>query len=159
MPYFVFSMALIVADQMSKKYISSLLLPCQPGFCESIEILPIFKLTLLHNTGAAFSFLHDAGGWQRWFLTVVSSGVSLFIAVWLWRLCRSQRLLAWALAFVLGGALGNLCDRVLLGYVIDFLVFHYDVYYFPAFNIADTAITLGAALLILDMLLPEKEKS
>ena len=159
MPYFVFSMALIVADQMLKKYISSLLPLCQPGFCESIEILPIFKLTLLHNTGAAFSFLHDAGGWQRWFLIAVSSGVGLFIAVWLWRLDRAQKLLAWALAFVLGGALGNLCDRVFLGYVTDFLVFHYDVYYFPAFNIADTAITLGAALLILDMLLPEKEKS
>ena len=111
----------------------------------------MFKLTVLHNTGAAFSFLHDAGGWQRGFLVAVSLGVSLFIGGWLSRIYRDQQLLAFALAFILGGALGNLVDRALQGYVVDFLVFHYETYYFPAFNIADSAITIGAGLLIIDM--------
>lgn len=137
---------------------SSILTLCEPGSCESIHVLPIFKLTLLHNRGAAFSFLDDAGGWQRWFLVVVSSGVSLFIAGWLFRVYRDQKLLSWALCLILGGALGNLVDRAFQGYVVDFLVFHYDGFYFPAFNIADAAISSGAALLILDMFLNPQAK-
>lgn len=132
---------------------TSILTLCEPGSCSSIHILPFFKLTLLHNEGAAFSFLDDAGGWQRWFLVVVSAGVSVFIAGWLYRIYREQKLLSYALALILGGAIGNLIDRGMQGYVVDFLVFYYDRYYFPAFNIADTAITIGAGLLIIDMLL------
>jgi len=158
--YFAFSFALIICDQALKSYISSILPLCQPGYCDSVQVLPIFKLTVLHNTGAAFSFLDDAGGWQRWFLVAVSTTVSVFIAAWLTRVYRQQRLLACALAFILGGAVGNLIDRVSQGYVVDFFVFYYDVYYFPAFNIADSAITIGAMLLILDMIVhrqPGKE--
>lgn len=151
--YLLISGGLLVADQLSKMLISERFPLCIPGRCETLEVLPIFKLTVLHNTGAAFSFLDDAGGWQRWFLVVVSSLVSVFIAGWLVRIHRHQQLLAVALALILGGALGNLVDRVMQGYVVDFLVFHYDGHYFPAFNIADTAISIGAGLLILDMLL------
>ena len=150
--FFSISAVLLVVDQVTKNYMSGLLPLCVPSYCQSIEVWPVFKLTILHNTGAAFSFLADAGGWQRGFLVIVSSGVSLFIGGWLYRIYREQRLLAYALAFILGGALGNLVDRVLQGYVVDFLVFHYEAYYFPAFNIADTAISIGAGLLIIDML-------
>ena len=152
MYYFALSFALIISDQLLKQYISSILPLCRSGYCDSIEILPFFKLTVLHNSGAAFSFLNDAGGWQRWFLVVVSFSVSIFIATWLFRVYREQKLLAISLAFILGGAIGNLIDRVVQGYVVDFFVFYYDVYYFPAFNIADSAITVGAMLLILDMI-------
>lgn len=151
--YCLAGLGIALLDQALKHYISGLLPLCWLGQCESIELLPFFKLTVLHNTGAAFSFLHDAGGWQRWFLVVVSSGVSLFILVWLARLGRGRTLLALALAVILGGALGNLWDRAAQGYVVDFIVLHYAGYYFPAFNLADTAITVGVALYLLDMLL------
>ena len=149
--YLSISFVLLIADQLAKKTVSGVLPLCQVGHCESIHVLPVFKLTLLHNSGAAFSFLDDAGGWQRWFLVSVSTAVSVFIARWLWRIHRSQTILSYGLAFILGGALGNLADRALQGYVVDYLVFYYDSYYFPAFNIADSAITIGAALLIIDM--------
>lgn len=158
MHLFAISFLIVVADQLSKQYMSSILQLCQPGHCDSIQVLPFFKLTLLHNEGAAFSFLDDAGGWQRWFLVAVSSLVSAFIAGWLYRADQSEKLLRVALCVVLGGAIGNLVDRVVMGYVVDFLVFYYDVYYFPAFNIADTAISIGAALLILDMLLQARKE-
>ncbi|MBT4162500.1 MAG: lipoprotein signal peptidase [Gammaproteobacteria bacterium] len=151
MHYFAISGFIVLLDQLLKKYMSSILPPCEPGSCGSIDILPMFKLTVLHNEGAAFSFLDDAGGWQRWFLVAVSSIVSVFLAGWLGRIYRSQRLLSYALCLILGGAIGNLIDRAVQGYVVDFFVFYYDVYYFPAFNIADSAISMGAALLILDM--------
>ena len=151
MHYFLISVALIVADQALKKYISSILPLCQSGVCDSIHILPVFKLTVLHNTGAAFSFLDDAGGWQRWFLVLVSSAVSAFVAAWLWRIRKEQKLLAYALAIILGGAIGNLVDRATQGYVVDFFVLYYDAWYFPAFNIADASISVGALLLLLDM--------
>ncbi len=136
---------------------SSLLLLCEPGVCQSIQILPFFKLTLLHNTGAAFSFLADAGGWQRSFLVLVSSAVSLFLAGWLFRVYRQQPLLSWAISLILGGAIGNLVDRAAQGYVVDFLVFYYDRFYFPAFNLADAAIFVGAVLLIVDMFINSEE--
>ena len=136
---------------------SSLLLLCEPGVCQSIQILPFFKLTLLHNTGAAFSFLADAGGWQRSFLVLVSSAVSLFLAGWLFRVYRQQPLLSWAISLILGGAIGNLLDRAAQGYVVDFLVFYYDRFYFPAFNLADAAIFVGAVLLIVDMFINSEE--
>jgi len=149
--YFAISALIVLLDQALKKYMSAILPLCEPGSCGSIHVLPVFKLTLLHNKGAAFSFLADAGGWQRWFLISVSAGVSLFIAGWLARIYRQQKLLSWALCLILGGAVGNLIDRAAQGYVVDFLVFYYDAYYFPAFNVADAAISTGAGLLILDM--------
>ena len=158
MHYWIVSALVVMLDQWSKQFMTGLLPLCVRGRCESIEILPVFKLTLLHNEGAAFSFLHDAGGWQRWFLVVVSAVVSVFIAGWLWRIFREQKLLSWALCLILGGAIGNLIDRAGQGYVVDFLVFYYDVYYFPAFNVADTAISTGAGLLILDMIVQYRKE-
>lgn len=158
MHYWIVSALVVMLDQWSKHFMTGLLPLCVRGRCESIEILPVFKLTLLHNEGAAFSFLDDAGGWQRWFLVAVSAGVSVFIAGWLWRIFREQKLLSWALCLILGGAIGNLIDRATQGYVVDFLVFYYDVYYFPAFNVADTAISTGAGLLILDMIVQYRKE-
>ena len=157
MHYFFVSGLIVALDQVLKNFMSSLLLLCEPGVCQSIQILPFFKLTLLHNTGAAFSFLADAGGWQRSFLVLVSSAVSLFLAGWLYRIYRQQPLLSWALCLILGGAIGNLLDRAAQGYVVDFLVFYYDRFYFPAFNLADAAIFAGAVLLIVDMFINSEE--
>ena len=117
---------------------------------QRIEVLPFFNFTLAYNSGAAFSFLADAGGWQRWFFTVIALVASVVIVGWLLKL-RGERMVAIALALILGGALGNLWDRVMLGHVVDFLDFHWAGYHFPAFNIADSAITVGAVLLIIDM--------
>ncbi len=112
----------------------------------------MFAITLAYNPGAAFSFLADAGGWQRWFFIAVAVGVSIMLLVWLARLPRQKWLEAVALSLVLGGALGNLYDRIVHGHVVDFILVHWhDSWYFPAFNIADSAITVGAVLLILDM--------
>ena len=124
--YYLVSFLIVILDQALKKYMTSILPLCEYGSCDSIHILPIFKLTMLHNRGAAFSFLDDAGGWQRWFLVAVSAGASLFIAGWLARVYSEQRLLSWSLCLILGGAVGNLIDRVVQGYVVDFLVFHYE---------------------------------
>ncbi len=151
--YYLTSLVILVLDQFLKGWVSTILPLCQAGQCESLELLPVFKLTLLHNYGAAFSFLNDAGGWQRWFLIIISSLVSGLVCVWLWRTDRQQWLTAVALVMILGGALGNLVDRASTGYVVDFFVLHYEDWYFPAFNIADAAISIGAGLLILDMLL------
>ena len=159
MIYYLITAILVLLDQVSKWYMSNILPLCEPGRCVSIEILPVFKFTVLHNTGAAFSFLDDAGGWQRWFLMVVSGSVSVGIAIWMVRIRHTQKLMAFALAFILGGALGNLVDRVLQGYVVDFIVVYYHPHYFPAFNIADSAITVGVGLIILDMLLSYKSRA
>lgn len=159
MPYFAISAVIVVVDQWTKYYMSNLLALCEPGRCESIIVLPVFRFTLLHNEGAAFSFLDDAGGWQRYFLVGVSSVVSAVLVVWLARIYREQKLLAMALALILGGAVGNLIDRAFMGYVVDFLVFHWEDSFFPAFNIADSAITCGAALLILDMFVNEQARN
>jgi signal peptidase II len=156
--YFV-ALIIVVLDQWSKRYMSELLDLCRPGLCETIEILPVFKLILLHNSGAAFSFLDDAGGWQRWLLVTVSTVVSAIIGVWLFRIRSTEKLLAFALCLILGGAVGNLIDRVAAGFVVDFLLVHWDEHYFPAFNVADAAISVGAGCLILDMFLkPKLEK-
>jgi len=112
------------------------------------EVTPFFNLVLAHNTGAAFSFLADAGGWQRWFFALVSIGISIAILVMLRR--GGTRLASFALALVLGGALGNLWDRLTLGHVVDFLQLHAGGYYWPAFNVADSAICVGVALLVRD---------
>lgn len=149
--FYVLSLVVVLLDQGTKAYMSRLLPLCEPGNCQSIPVLPFFNLTLLHNQGAAFSFLNDAGGWQRWLLVFISTSVSAVVAIWLYRVYRQEKLLALALALVLGGAVGNLIDRVVTGYVVDFLFFYYHNWSFPAFNVADSAISVGAALLVLDM--------
>jgi signal peptidase II len=149
------AIVIIALDQWTKFLASS-----QLTYGVPIEILPVFNFTLQHNTGAAFSFLADAGGWQRWFFTAVSSIVSLVLLVWLFRLRNDQKLMMASLTLILAGAVGNLWDRVVLGYVVDFISVHYQSSFFPAFNIADSAITLGAGLMILDMFVnPETSSS
>ena len=121
---------------------------------ESIAIIPsFFNLTYVHNTGAAFSFLSEAGGWQRWFFAVLAIVMSVIMTIWLTRLKENETLLAVALSLILGGAIGNLIDRLFYGYVIDFLDFYYGTYHWPAFNIADSAITIGVALMLIDSLM------
>jgi signal peptidase II len=145
------SVVIAVLDQLSKYYMSQMLTLCEPGNCSSLVLLPVFKFTLLHNEGAAFSFLSDAGGWQRWVLVAISVIVSGVLVLWITRLKANEKWLALGLALILGGAAGNLIDRIQLGYVIDFVVVHYENAYFPAFNVADSAISVGAAVWILDM--------
>ena len=141
----------LVIDQ-SSKYVADEYL----SYARPVEILPFFDLLLVYNKGAAFSFLAEAGGWQRWFFAVLATGISIMLLVWMYQLKRHETWLAIALALVLGGALGNLYDRVMLGYVIDFVSLHYAGYYFPAFNAADSAITAGAIMLIIDVLFLSK---
>ena len=138
------SALVIVLDQLSKLWITG-----HFAFGESLYVLGVFDLVLAHNTGAAFSFLHDAGGMQRWLFSIIAIAASVWIVVLL-RKHAAQTLFALALSLVLGGALGNLIDRIAYGYVVEFLSFHWGEHYFPAFNLADSAITCGAFLLILD---------
>jgi signal peptidase II len=145
------SAAVVLVDQLTKQLAEASLVYAQP-----VAVLPSFNLTLLYNRGAAFSFLSDAGGWQRWFFVCVSLAVSLALAFWLHRLKPQQRLLALALALVLGGALGNLIDRLWLGHVVDFIQLYYSDFYWPAFYVADSAITVGAVLLVWDALFVER---
>jgi len=137
------SLLAVILDQASKLAIAGTM-----QLYESIEIIPFFKLTYVHNTGAAFSFLSEAGGWQRWFFAVLALVISVAIAVWLTRLKEHETLLAVALALILGGAVGNLIDRLAYGYVIDFLDVYYGTWHWPAFNIADSAITVGVMLML-----------
>ena len=147
------ALAVIAGDQWTKFLIVS-------SFDEfdSVTLLPMLDFMRLHNTGAAFSFLSDASGWQRWMFTGLGITVSVGIFVWLRRLpSRGQNLLAAALALIMGGALGNVIDRMLWGHVIDFIRVHYQQWYFPTFNVADSAITVGAAFLILDSLIHREQ--
>lgn len=123
---------------------------------ERLEVLPFFNLTLAFNRGAAFSFLAGASGWQRWFFIAVAVLVSVVILVWMARAQASEKLLGLALALVLGGAVGNVWDRIVHGHVVDFLDFHWAGWHFPAFNVADSAITVGAVFLVLDMFIGAK---
>ena len=116
-----------------------------------VEVFLGLNMTLCYNKGAAFSFLSNAGGWQRWFLMAISFVISLVLVFWLRNVDKNRKSLAWGLALILGGAIGNLIDRTLYGYVIDFIDVYYDYWHWPAFNIADSAISIGAGLLILDM--------
>lgn len=138
---------LVVLDQLTKLYFDGSL-----RYGERIVVLPFFDFTLLYNPGAAFSFLAQADGWQRWFFTALGLFASAFILVMM-KKSRSNKRLMLALTLILGGALGNVIDRVAYGHVVDFLLFYWKDWYYPAFNIADTCITLGAILLILDELL------
>jgi signal peptidase II len=122
------------------------------GLGESIVLAPVLAITKVYNFGAAFSFLGNASGWQRWFFIVLAVVVSVVLLVWLARLAQQERRSAIALSLILGGAVGNLVDRVLYGYVIDFIDVYYRSWHWPTFNLADSAITLGAGLLLLDAL-------
>ncbi len=139
------SLIVLVLDQWTKIVIDGSM-----QLYESITIIPGFNLTYVHNTGAAFSFLSEAGGWQRWFFAAMALIISIVLIVWLYRLKKHEHLLAIALALVLGGAIGNLIDRVTYGYVIDFLDVYYKTAHWPAFNIADSAICLGVFLMLLE---------
>ena len=141
------ALLVLLADQFSKIWIIG---SYQLG--DSLPVTSFFNLVRAHNSGAAFSFLAQAGGWQRWFFTGLGSAAALLM-VWLLKKHAGQKLFGFAIACVLGGAVGNVIDRVLYGYVVDFLDFHYAGIHFPAFNLADSAISLGAACLILDELL------
>ena len=141
------ALIIFLLDQVSKIWITGAF-----RLGDSVPITSFFNLVRVHNAGAAFSFLADAGGWQRWFFT----GLGLAAALWMIYMLRShagQKLFSLALALLLGGALGNVMDRLLYSHVIDFLDFYWGTWHFPAFNVADSAISVGAALLILDELL------
>jgi signal peptidase II len=140
------SVIVVILDQASKIWADNNLILGQP-----VAILPFFNLTLLYNTGAAFSFMADAGGWQRWFFSVLAAIISVIIIIWMARTPRSQIWVNIALALILGGAIGNnLIDRVLYGYVIDFIDVYYHHWHWPVFNIADSAISIGAVMLLID---------
>ena len=145
------SLVIIILDQLTKYYAASELVLYQP-----VSVMPGFNLTLMHNYGAAFSFLSQAGGWQRWFFIILTSAVSIGILIWMYTLPRDRRWLLVALALVLGGAIGNLWDRIYFGYVIDFIdislpFLPWKIFNpWPTFNIADSAISVGAVMLIID---------
>lgn len=135
----------LLCDQVSKQVVIA-----NMQLFDSIDLLPFFNLTYVRNYGAAFSFLSDAGGWQRWFFTLIAVVISIVLAVWLARNQHTEHKLNLALSLVLSGAIGNLIDRSIYGYVIDFLHLYYQNWHYPAFNIADSAICIGAALLVWD---------
>ena len=140
------SAAVIVADQVVKSWIVHHL-----SLFERVRVLSVLDIILTYNTGAAFSFLSDAAGWQRWLFVLLALAVSAALIVWLRRLrARAHALLACGLAFIVGGALGNMTDRLRLGRVVDFVHVHWGDAYFPAFNVADSAITIGAVVLLID---------
>jgi len=151
--YFVIALIVVLLDQLTKLWV----LNSFETF-EIVTVLPVFNLTLVFNEGAAFSFLADAGGWQRYIFVSISAVMSIVFVVWLSRVKSHERWLATGLAFLLGGAVGNLIDRVWLGKVIDFLQWHWHDAYFPAFNLADAAITLGVILLLIDSIKTPTEK-
>ncbi|MDB2410166.1 signal peptidase II [Pseudomonadales bacterium] len=144
--WYALAIVIIVFDQLTKYWV-------QLSFFEGerVNLLPILDFTLVYNKGAAWSFLSDAGGWQRWLFTAISSVVSIVLVIWIHRLVAIQKILLIALTLILAGAVGNLIDRIILGKVVDFVLFYYDGHYFPAFNVADCAITLGAIMMLIDV--------
>lgn len=147
LPWLGLALILLIADQFTKVLILGYY---QLG--DATYVTSFFNVVRVHNTGAAFSFLASASGWQRWFFTAIGIGAALFI-LWMLKSHAGQKLFSFALACILGGAVGNVIDRTLHGYVVDFLDFHYAGWHFPAFNVADSAITVGAICLVLDELL------
>jgi signal peptidase II len=143
--YLWLTAAVVGLDQLTKAAIERSL-----GLYQSVVVLPVLEITRYHNPGAAFSFLAGAAGWQRWLFTALAIIVSVALILWLRRIDRGDATLASSVALILAGALGNVIDRLRLGHVIDFISFHWGEHYFPAFNVADSAITIGAALLLLD---------
>ena len=152
--WLILSVIIVILDQITKFYAVQFLILYEPRY-----IYSGLNFTLMYNTGAAFSFLSDAGGWQRWFFIGISSLVSIIIVVWIYNALRKSRCLLFALSFILAGALGNLWDRLTLGHVVDFIEVHYQDLYWPVFNIADSSITIGAILLIIDTFLIDQEKN
>ena len=152
--WLLISVAVFGLDQVTKLWILDNFV-----LGERQVLLPFFNLVHVHNYGAAFSFLSDQPGWQRWFLLAVTSVISVVLLVWLTRLQAQQKLLALSLALILGGALGNLYDRAVYGYVVDFIDWHVNGYHWPAFNIADAGISCGAVLLILDTFINPEPKA
>ena len=152
--YIWYSLALliVVLDQLTKFWVQS-----EFEIYQRLNVLPVFDLTLVYNKGAAWSFLSNAGGWQRWLLTTISFVASIVLIIWIYKTPKVERMLIAALSFILGGAAGNLIDRATTGEVVDFLLFYYNDSYFPAFNLADSAITLGAFLMIVDMFMQNKK--
>ena len=142
---------LVVLDTWTKHLASTHLALYRP-----LEVTSWLNLTLAHNEGAAFSFLAGAGGWQRWFFSVVAIGISAILMIWLWRLPNRSRLLPVAISLVLGGAIGNLIDRLRFGYVVDFIDVHYRGWHWPAFNVADSVIVIGVILLLIEGFIPRK---
>ena len=147
LPWLGIALLVILIDQFTKTLILGAF---QHG--DSRSVTSFFNLVRVHNTGAAFSFLAGASGWQRWFFVGLGAVAAVFI-VWMLRSHGGQRLFSWALSLILGGAVGNVIDRLLHGYVVDFIQVHAAGWYFPSFNVADSAITVGAVLLILDELM------
>jgi signal peptidase II len=148
------SVLVIAVDQLTKLWIERTMV-----LGDSFHVLPVLDIVRAHNPGAAFSFLADAGGWQRWGFTLLAVGVSIALVVWLRRLAlTTHAMLAFGLALILGGAIGNVIDRVEHGYVVDFVLVHWGSSYFPAFNVADSAISIGAVLVILDAILEGRRK-
>jgi len=147
LPWLGLALAIFIADQFTKVLILGYY-----RLGDSTYITSFFNVVRAHNTGAAFSFLAGASGWQRWFFTAFGIAAAIFIT-WMLRSHPGQKLFSFSLACILGGAIGNVVDRLLHGYVVDFIQVHWRGWYFPAFNVADSAITMGAALLILDELL------
>lgn len=144
----------VVIDQITKQWVAGSF-----DYRETLAVLPFFNITYVHNPGAAFSFLADQGGWQRWFFTAIAAIASIIFIVWLAKTSKKQTMLSISFALILSGAVGNLIDRVLFGYVIDFIDFHWSGTHFPAFNVADSMIFIGAALMLLDSFMnPEPEK-
>ncbi len=141
------SFFVIVIDQLTKTWATDNLL-----FAQSVILTPFLNFTLLHNTGAAFSFLADAGGWQRWFFMGLAAIISIGLFIWILRLSAKQMWLGIALALVFGGAIGNLIDRTIYGYVIDFIDLYYQQWHWPAFNVADSAISIGVFMLLIEAL-------
>jgi signal peptidase II len=152
MKWFWLAGGVLLLDQGSKRVADSLLSPH-----EVIPLLPFLALRKAYNQGAAFSFLSSASGWQRWFFVGLAVLVIGVLVTWLRRLPAGQKRLVYGLALILGGAAGNLIDRLLYGHVIDFIDLYYGAWHWPTFNIADSAITIGAALLILDAFLARRE--
>ena len=147
MKWFWVSAVVLILDQCSKLLADAMLVMHQP-----VHVFPMFALTKAYNTGAAFSFLADGSGWQRWFFVALTLVISAFLLGWLRRLGPHDGAMAAALALILGGAIGNLIDRVVYGHVIDFLDVYYGEWHYPTFNIADSAIFLGACVLVIDAL-------
>jgi len=153
--YLWLSALVVVLDQVSKWVMVSWL-----SLYETVAVIPYFNFTMAYNTGAAFSFLAGAGGWQRWFFIVLTTVISTVLFIWLKKLSTQAKLEAISISLILGGAIGNVIDRIYFGYVIDFLDVYVGSYHWPAFNIADSAICIGAALLIIDSFIskPEQEQ-
>jgi len=144
------SLLVLVLDQLSKLWVVA-----NFDLYESIQLIPQLNFTYVHNTGAAFSFLSSAGGWQRWFFVGIALVASISLSVWLTRLKPSERWMAVTLSLILGGAIGNVLDRIAYGYVIDFIDVYYQAWHWPVFNIADCAISVGVLMMLIDTFRPK----